>query len=109
MTSINKKQLSATLLVTISIATTAYAGSETPLVDQRQENQERRIEQGVNSGRLTEREANRLEAQQNRIENAETRAKADGVVTRGERIRLAHRQNKASRNIYRKKHNWRNR
>jgi hypothetical protein len=48
-----------------------------------------------------------LENQQDRIERMEDRAKADGVVTRAERARLTHRQNKASRNIYRKKHNLR--
>jgi hypothetical protein len=48
-----------------------------------------------------------LQAQQNRIERAEDRAKADGVVTKGERAHLTYRENKASRNIYRKKHNRR--
>jgi hypothetical protein len=108
MATLTKIWLNAALTAAISISTTAFAGAETPVVDQRQLNQEKRIEQGVDSGRLTGHEANKLEAQQNRIENAEAKAKADGVVTRAERIRLGHRQNKASHNIYRKKHNWRN-
>ncbi len=87
----------------------AIAGVGTPLVDQRQENQGQRIDQGVESRRLTEGETKRLETQQDRIENAESKAKADGVVNRAEHKRLTVRQNMASRNIYRKKHNLRHR
>ena len=76
----------------------------TPGIDQRQANQERRIDQGVASGELTRREARRLERQQHRIDRAENRAKADGVVTADERRALRHRQNHASRHIYRQKH-----
>jgi hypothetical protein len=81
----------------------------TPITEQRQMNQQHRIEQGVDSGRLTRREANKLEAQQNRIERAETRMEANGVVTSSERRRLLARENIADRNIYRKKHNLRRR
>jgi len=79
----------------------------TPRIDQRQENQQMRIEQGEQSGALTPREATRLEHQQMRIERQEQAAKADGVVSNVERARLTHQQNKASRNIARKKHNLR--
>lgn len=87
----------------------ASTGVATPRTEQRQTNQQQRIEQGVESGSLTRREANRLEAQQNRIERAETRMEADGVVTSSERRRLLARENTASRNIYRKKQNLRRR
>jgi len=89
-------------------ATPAHAeGTNTPTLDQRQENQERRIEQGVESGALNANEAARLEAQQNRVQRAEDRAKADGVVTGKERAALHHRQDHASGTIVRKKHNSR--
>lgn len=94
--------LTATLLFTVSAA--AFAQAATPRIDNRQERQEKRIEQGQASGALTARENARLEAQQTRIERAEDRAKADGTVTAAERARLTHKQNKASRNIYRQKH-----
>jgi hypothetical protein len=76
----------------------------TPRIDQREANQERRIEQGEKSGQLTPREANRLEAQQDRIRRTEARAKADGVVTPQEREKLTRMQNRASRDIAREKH-----
>lgn len=82
----------------------AFAQANTPGVDQRQANQERRIDQGVASGSLTHREANRLERGQQRVANMEARAKADGVVTRGERARLQHAQNVQNKRIYQQKH-----
>ena len=76
----------------------------TPRIDQRQANQERRIDHGVASGALTAREAHRLQHQQVRIDRAENRAKADGDVTRRERAGLHLMQDRASRQIYRQKH-----
>jgi hypothetical protein len=82
----------------------AFAQANTPRVDQRQANQERRIEQGLASGSLTQREANRLEHGQQRIDRLEQRAKADGVVTRQERARLHHAQEVQGRRIAMQKH-----
>ncbi|MCL4502746.1 MAG: hypothetical protein M1438_13005 [Deltaproteobacteria bacterium] len=76
-----------------------------PRIDAREQNQQGRIQPGVQSGQLTPREANRLEAQQGRIQATENRMKADGNLTRAERAKLARMQNRASRDIYRKKHN----
>ena len=74
-----KRLLLAAFIAVLAPLSAAIAGAETPRVDQRQENQGRRIDQGVASGSLTPGEVKRLEAQQGRIENAEARAKADGV------------------------------
>ena len=79
-------------------------GVATPGVDQRQINQERRIEQGVASGQLTPREAARMQRQQNRVAAAEADAKADGRVTATERARLHAMQDRNSRRIQRQKH-----
>jgi uncharacterized membrane protein YebE (DUF533 family) len=82
----------------------AFAQVDTPGIDQRQANQERRIDQGIASGQLNQREANRLDREQNRVDRMENRAKADGVVTNRERARITHEQNQASRHIAREKH-----
>lgn len=79
----------------------------TPRIDQRQANQEKRIEQGVTSGQLTPREANRLERKEDRIAHVEQRAKADGVVTGQERKHLTKMENHTSRDIRREKHDGR--
>lgn len=80
------------------------ASTATPRIDQRQANQERRIDQGVASGQLTRRETRRLEAQQGRINRTEDAARADGKVTARERARLTHMQDRASANIARQRH-----
>ncbi len=82
----------------------ALAQTNTPVLDQRQANQEARIQQGVASGELTAREAARLERGQQRVENMEAAAKADGVVTKRERVQLQHAQNVQSRRIAAQKH-----
>lgn len=90
-------------LLLAAFAGHAFAQSPVPGVDQRQENQERRIDQGVASGTLTPREAARLDRGENRIDRMENRALADGSVTRQERARLHHAQNVESRAIHREK------
>src|SRR5204863_521136 len=62
--------------------------SSTPRIDQRQANQERRIEQGEKSGALTNKEAARLEKGQARVQKMENKALADGKVTAKERARI---------------------
>jgi hypothetical protein len=54
---------------------------------------------------LTRREARRLEAQQGRIQDDKFLAKSDGHVSPAERWQLTREQNRASRDIYRLKHN----
>ena len=71
----------------------------TPRVDQREANQQARIEAGVASGQLSRREARGLEREQAQIRAAERQAKADGVVTPRERRQLERMQAQASANI----------
>jgi hypothetical protein len=99
------KTVSALAAALLSIgAFSAFAGAETPRIDQRQANQEQRIDKGIASGELTRREARRMDRQQNRIDKAENAAKSDGVVTATERRGLTKAQNSTSRHIYRQKH-----
>jgi hypothetical protein len=51
----------------------AYAQAETPGIDQRQANQEQRIDQGISSGQLSQHEAGRLEKQQQHIDTMENK------------------------------------
>jgi len=62
------------------------------------------IDQGVASGELTRPETRRLEQGQNKVEHIETRAKADGAVTQGERARIHQAQDTQSKRIWRQKH-----
>jgi hypothetical protein len=90
--------------VVTAITLPAAAQTSTPLVDKRQANQEARIQQGVQSGQLTPKEAAKLEKGQAKVQAAEDKAKADGVVTPKERAKLAKKQNKQSKKIYKEKH-----
>lgn len=92
------------VLATSLVSLPAWAQSATPGVDQRQINQEKRIQQGVASGQLTPQEAARLERGQDRVEKMEDRAKADGKVTPRERVQLKRAQDRQSAQIYRQKH-----
>ena len=98
------KTIKTVAFLAVALPTLAFAQVNTPRVDQRQANQEQRIDQGVASGSLTQREANRLERGQQHVDNMENRAKADGVVTRGERARLHQAQDVQSARIHRQKH-----
>lgn len=88
----------------LSVALPALAQTNTPNIDQRQQNQQQRIDQGIQSGALTTREASRLEKGQEHIQNMENKAKSDGTVTAQERKRLEHAENVQSQHIYRQKH-----
>lgn len=87
-----------------AIAVPAFAQTATPGIDQRQAGQEARIQQGLKSGELTQKEAARLERGQDRIQRMEDKARADGKVTAKERERIQHQQNVESRHIAREKH-----
>ena len=99
-----KKILVAVCGLTFGISWMTVVQAETPRVDYRQANQEHRIDQGIASGRLNEREANRLNTQQEHINKMDDHAKADGVVTNKERARITHAQNQSSRHIARQKY-----
>jgi hypothetical protein len=74
---------------------------------QRNINQQERIEQGVQSGQLTNKEAGNLERGQARVDRKEARAGADGHVGAGEQRGIQNAENHQSKKIYRDKHNRR--
>ena len=77
--------------------------------DHREARQNARIRQGVKSGELTESEAAKVRQQQRKIHRTEERMEADGQVSAGEAAKLERMQDRASKTIYRKKHNERER
>ena len=76
----------------------------TPRIDQRQSNQEKRIEQGTKSGALTEKETTKLEKGQAKVQKMEDKAVADGKVTKKESKKIEHAQDQQSKKIKREKH-----
>src|SRR5215475_4547595 len=76
-------------------------------IDRRQDYQQNRIEQGVQSGQITRSEAYRLEQGERAIDRAQSNARADGVVTPQERARIDRMTDRENHEIYRDDHNSR--
>lgn len=98
------KQVLLTVSAVVFMTGVAFAEAEAPMVDQRQANQEQRIDQVIAREQLNERESNRLNKQQEHVNTMEDRAKSDGVMTKKERARITAAQDRASRHIAREKH-----
>ena len=79
-------------------------GTNDPNIQQRMQNQQQRIDQGVASGQLTPKEAGRLQAQEAKIKQDEARMKSDGKLTPKERKKLNKELDKESERIYEQKH-----
>lgn len=93
----------ATVVLGAAFSMTALAQG-TPRMERRDANQQKRIEQGVQSGELTRREAARLERGAAKIDRMEAKAAGDGKITAKEKARINHAQNVESRHIHRQKH-----
>jgi hypothetical protein len=71
---------------------------------QRNVNQEKRIQQGMASGQLTNHEAGKLQAGQAHVDHAEAHAAKNGHVSAAEQSHIQHAENVQSKHIYRQKH-----
>jgi hypothetical protein len=69
-----------------------------------QDQQQNRIERGINSGQITRSEAARLEQGERAIDRAQRRAEADGHVSSQERARIDRMVERENRDIYRQSH-----
>lgn len=100
------KRALATLTAAILLSS-AVAFAQSNTINQRRENQQDRIAQGVRSGQLTPRETAKLERKEAHINHQirSDRAKNDGHLTPNERKQINREQNRESRAIYRDKHN----
>lgn len=93
------------LFVPLAGTASAHQPRHPRSVNARERRQERRIHQGVRNGELTRREAVSLQRQQARIRVNEAYARrSGGRFTARERARIRREENRASRRIYRQKH-----
>lgn len=72
---------------------------------QRNINQQNRVEQGIQSEQLTNKEVSNLERGQSRVNRAEARAGSNGHVGPREQGRIQRLENRQSNKIFREKHN----
>jgi hypothetical protein len=104
------KRLQAIGVVTLASAALFVASSATAgEINERKENQQDRIAQGVKSGQLTAGETSRLETKEGALnqEERDMRKLDNGKLTGQDRRTINRQQNRLSRNIYRDKHNKR--
>jgi hypothetical protein len=98
-----KSTATLALLVAGSIALPVLAQTTATEV-QRNTNQQQRIEQGLQSGALTTKEAGKLEREQTQVDRMEKNALKDGALTPAESARIQSAQNKTSKSIAAQKH-----
>jgi len=107
------KGLMAALLGLVLLASGAQAATQWQKghprrteVNKRLKNQNRRINQGVKSGKLTQQQAQQMhkEDRQIRQEERDMAAQNGGHVTKQEQRTLNRQENKVSRQIYNEKH-----
>jgi hypothetical protein len=95
------------LLTSAAFAQTPAAAPQTPTqaTVQRDVKQQQRIENGLQSGQLTTREAGLLERDEAKVDRLQARDLKDGKLSPAERRQLRAAQNKASRDISAAEHN----
>lgn len=101
-----KTSLLALSIATLFAAAAAQAADPAPTV-QRDVNQQQRIEQGLQSGQLTTREASKLEGEETHVEKMQANALKDGHMSAGEKARIENAENHVSGDVARDKHNGR--
>jgi hypothetical protein len=100
-TSITFQLMAASLLTTTAWAQTTPAETD----QQRNVNQQQRIEQGLQSGQLSTKEAGSLERQEQHVDKMEAHDMKNGSISPSEQARLNAAQNRVSNDIYADKHN----
>src|SRR5215813_305314 len=106
LTTVMKRSFTAAALMLVLCAAARAQEQPAAVAAQRDANQQERIEQGLQSGQLSTKEAGRLERQEQHIDRQEANyLKQGGALTPAEKARINREQNAASRNIYQDKHN----
>ncbi len=95
--------LTTGVLVTVTFAQPLVAGAQ--VIKERQKHQQERIGEGVKSGELTKKETMKLEAEQAKIKRKKRRyKKSGGTFTPKEKADIMSDQDKASKHIFKEKH-----
>jgi hypothetical protein len=105
-----RQTMKRTIILSIAaslITFSAFADEHEGRIQERQENQQARIAQGVKFGQLTAGETGRIETREDRLnkEVRKDRAANGGTLTGVEKRQINHQQNSLSKSIYRDKHN----
>jgi hypothetical protein len=92
------------ILMANALGATAWSADVVGSDQQRDLNQQQRIERGLKSGELSTKEAGELEREQDRVDKMEAHDLKNGSMSAAEQAKLEAAENKASEDIYRQKH-----
>ena len=94
------------LVLTMLLITTSglYSQSSIKMLDKKQTQQLKKIENGIQSGELTKVEAKKLIKQKRKLTKLNKKAKADGFVSPKEKAKLKKEVKKLDKKIYKEKH-----
>jgi hypothetical protein len=101
----NLSKLTLVALATSVLSTAAWAQTTAEQDQQRDVNQQERIEQGLKSGQLSTKEAGSLERDEQHEDHMEAKDLKNGSISPAEQAKLNAAQNKTSNAIYNDKHN----
>lgn len=93
------------VVVFAAVLAVAVPTARAESIKKHEQKEQHRIDKGVQSGKLTPKEATRLENQQKIIEQERDQAAADGKVSKRERQDIRHDQKRLSHDIHKKKYN----
>jgi hypothetical protein len=100
------KVIGSSALAALLFATGALAdGPRTDQVVDRDVNQQERVENGLQQGQLSTREAGQIEREESHIDRTEARDLQDGKLSPAEQARINQMQNHVSGDIYQDRHN----
>lgn len=104
-----RNALLAGALAVLAVPAFSQTSSPAPVVNQRKENQQDRIANGVQSGQMTAGETKNIEKKEAGLNGEENRMEKrdDGNLTKADKARLTRQQNRLSNQIYKDKHNAR--
>lgn len=106
MLSVCKKAFFAAALAALAVPAFSQSTTPAPTINQRKENQQDRIANGVASGELTAGETKNLENKESSLnkEERDMRKLDNGKLTAADRATLNQQQNQLSKQIYHEKH-----
>ena len=97
------KRMALTVAGVLAVLVPAAGFGES--LGQHEEKEQQRINQGVKKGKLTPKEQERLQDQQDTIEKERNEAWEDGKMSKRERKDIRHDQKRLGHDIHHKKHN----
>jgi len=101
----NLPKFTAAICAASLLSTVAWADTVAEQDQQRDVNQQQRIEQGLKSGELSTKEAGHLDRHEQHVDHMEAKDLRNGSISPAEQARLNTAENKTSNAIYNDKHN----